>query len=645
MVETTNEARQSPVPRVLFVLGIGVVLAMVVYVVVVVGARGGASAEPGRAEAEAFVAAWTAADPAAMARLATPPDAPVAADLDEALGSLPVTGTKATLTELTPLEGARDERRALVAIELTSPELPPITYTHSLPLVRIDEENWRVAWSRSAIHPALGDGHRFERITTWAPRGTLLAANGQPIAASPPEHVDITVRPFDVVDRPALDAALGAALGIDSATIDQAITSGSSAGAAVIKRVSWSEYQRVKADIYDIPGLSFPTSGGTRGMGGTAEQWVIGQLSAATAEQAAALGPPYREGDLIGVSGLQQSQQKTLGGLPATIVRIVDADGEEVQAILEVDGSPPTSVRTTIDPDIQRIAEDALGSSPAASRGGALVVIDRTGAIRAMANPPTGSGYDWATAQYPPGSTFKVVTTAALLSKGLRPDSPLTCPPTITAAGQPFRNFEGGSEPNLDFAKAFATSCNTAFIGAANQHLSGDEMRRTVEQFGFNVDYDLGIPMVVRGSFPNDGDGAALTSQAIGQGRVLTNPVHMASVAAAAMTGQWRAPTFLADRPEGHPEGAPLDAQVHQDLVALMRNQVETGSGSRAAVPGKLVHGKTGTAEQGAGDNPPTHAWFIGFSGDLAIAVVLNFGGVGGQVAAPVAGQFFSQVP
>jgi len=237
------------------------------------------------------------------------------------------------------------------------------------------------------------------------------------------------------------------------------------------------------------------------------------------------------------------------------------------------------------------------------------------------------------------------VTAEALLNHGLTRDTRLTCPPTITAAGQPYGNFEGETEASLDFTRAFTISCNTAFIGAAQQ-LSGQEMMDAVGRFGFNVDYDIGIPMKVRGSFPDDGPGAARSSMAIGQGRVLTNPVHMASVAATVMTGQWKAPSLLADRPADLPVGQPLDPRVRIDLEHFMRSVVENGTARSASVPGKVVYGKTGTAEIGAGRGAhlPTHAWFVAYSGDLAIAIVIDNGGVGGDVAAPIANKFFSQV-
>jgi len=145
---------------------------------------------------------------------------------------------------------------------------------------------------------------------------------------------------------------------------------------------------------------------------------------------------------------------------------------------------------------------------------------------------------------------------------------------------------------------------------------------------------------VVGGSFPRPQDAAEQAEAAIGQGRVTASPLHMASVAAAVAGGGWRPPRFATAGPAAQP--LPLPARDATVLRRLMHLVVRQGTGTNAAVPGRSIAGKTGTAEYGSGDPLPTHAWFIGFSGNLAVAVVVEGGGFGGAVAAPLAAEFFS---
>jgi len=222
------------------------------------------------------------------------------------------------------------------------------------------------------------------------------------------------------------------------------------------------------------------------------------------------------------------------------------------------------------------------------------------------------------------------------MGTGTRADTPIGCPATATVGGQGFQNFEGGSLGGTTFRSAFAQSCNTAFVSLAAD-LSDAALAGAATTFGFGASYDLGVP-TKGANFPSPKDAADRASQAIGQGRVEASPLHMATVAGAVASGTWRAPRLLADGPPG--QATALDPQTAASLKELTAEVVRAGTGTAAAVAGQQVAGKTGTAE--TADPNRTHAWFIGYRGPLAFSVLVEGGGVGGRVAAPLAARFLA---
>jgi cell division protein FtsI/penicillin-binding protein 2 len=124
----------------------------------------------------------------------------------------------------------------------------------------------------------------------------------------------------------------------------------------------------------------------------------------------------------------------------------------------------------------------------------------------------------------------------------------------------------------------------------------------------------------------------------IGQDRILASPLAMVGGAATVADGRWRAPRLVSGDPRR--AGTPLGGAELATLRTLMRRVVVAGTGTAlAGVPGEVA-GKSGTAEFGSGDPPPTHAWFIALRGDVAVAVLVERGASGGQVAAPIAARF-----
>ena len=341
-------------------------------------------------------------------------------------------------------------------------------------------------------------------------------------------------------------------------------------------------------------------------------------------------------------------------------------------------------VVTTIDPAAQRAAYEGLRS-----RKGAVAAVEpSTGRILALVSVPSydpallsGNG---ATARdawtrlnadpdrpmlnravqrtYPPGSTFKVVTAAAALDAGVvkdldeRTDSPdpYTLPGTRTRL---VNGAKGCADATV--REAFVLSCNTVFakLGVAT---GVDRMRETAESFGFN-DGDVRIPFRVAGStFDTSVDRAQLALSSIGQYNTRATPLQMAMVAAAvAGGGQVREP-YLVERTTragggtvstagSRPVRRAMFPATAIRMRELMRGVVEDGTGKKAAIPGAVVGGKTGTAQHGLGNSGTPYAWFISWAqggedmeAKVAVAVVVEDAAnrrtiSGGGTAAPIA--------
>ncbi|MDH2426189.1 penicillin-binding transpeptidase domain-containing protein [Sphaerisporangium sp. TRM90804] len=378
-------------------------------------------------------------------------------------------------------------------------------------------------------------------------------------------------------------------------------------------------------------------SGGRRidegGAGPSVEQ-IVGSLGKATAKQAAKLGWPYKRGDTIGVAGLQQSFQKKLAGVPAAEIQVVDADGEPVRTLKTIEGSPGADVRTSLDPRVQEAAVSTVGG---VSKPASMVAIRHsTGEIVAVAD--NRGGFSRAlNGRYPPGSTFKTVTAAALLAEGVTAGQKVTCPKDANVGGLRVRNSEHAAYGSVSFLESFAHSCNTTFAPLAVQRLQGGKLHQMASRLGFNHPLGIGVP-VVAGSMPQPTSLAELGAESFGQARITASPLVMASVAAAVADGTWRPPTLVAGlkqkaRPYELPE------PMARSLRSMMAAVVTRGTADNAGLP-KGTSGKTGTAEFGTGPELDSHAWFIGFRGDLSFAVVVEGGGGGGKVAAPVAARF-----
>lgn len=372
-------------------------------------------------------------------------------------------------------------------------------------------------------------------------------------------------------------------------------------------------------------------------------QMLVGEVGAATADDLERLGPAYTEGTPTGLSGVQRAQEETLAGTPSTQIQVV-AEGEEPTAdpapdalVGTIEGTPGHDVTLSIDPAVQRAAATAITGQ---DRPTALVAIrPSTGEVLAAANIP--GGFNRALeGQYPAGSTFKVVSYDALFRAGLTPDATMECPKTADVGGWPFRNAGDTAHGTQSVTQAFATSCNTALVQEVAHRLDAVSLASTAEDYGFNSALDIGVP-TFSPVFPAPDSTTLLAAMSIGQGPMLTSPLHMATVPAAVADGSWRSPVLvtgpaLPDRPDPTPIGNA------ERLRPLMRAAVTEGTAKSVGFTGQ-VHGKTGTAEYGEyreDEELDAHGWFVGYEGDVAFAVLVEDGESGSGSAAPLAKKF-----
>ncbi|MFJ9541789.1 peptidoglycan D,D-transpeptidase FtsI family protein [Streptomyces sp. NPDC101225] len=344
----------------------------------------------------------------------------------------------------------------------------------------------------------------------------------------------------------------------------------------------------------------------------------------------------------------------------------------------------PGDVITTIDPDVQKAAYDALGTK----KGAAVAIDPKTGRILAVVSTPSydpstltdantaGSAWKKLNADpdkpltnralrqpLPPGSTFKLVVAAAALEDGLystvdqrtKSPDPYTLPGTTTDLSN-----ENPSAPCEDASirTALQYSCNNVFAKMAVD-LGQDKVRSMAEKFGFN-DSEQDVPVRAYPSvYPSDMNRSSTALTGIGQYDVTATPLQMAMVSAALANGGTLVSPHMVSRitdsggdvlknyDDSTSTRRIVSASTAGQLQSAMRTVVEDGTGTNAQIPGVTVGGKTGTAQHGENNSKTPYAWFTSYGEaggkEVAVAVVVEQSDAarsevsGNGLAAPVA--------
>ncbi|WP_197517563.1 penicillin-binding transpeptidase domain-containing protein [Microbacterium karelineae] len=506
------------------------------------------------------------------------------------------------------------------------------------------DDAWILEWDPSLVADGLEAGERIELTREHPERAEILGADDEVLVTERPVTRYGLDKSWIDEDQVASSAeAIAEAVGIDPDEFAaRAEQMGELAFVEAIVLRPEGAAERVADGYAEIPGANAVDD--TMLLAPTREfaRDLLGSVGEATAEIIEASEGEIREGDQVGLSGVQAAYDEELRGTPAITISAVSGEGDDAERrdLISWDAEEADPLVTTLDVDMQNRADAVLADVAGTS---ALVAIrPSSGEILAASDGPASEIPNAATAgQYAPGSTFKVATALALLRAGAAPGDVVTCAATVTVDGYAFHNYDdypAGATGDITLREAIANSCNTALIGQRGI-LDDDALAEAARSLGLGVEADLGIPAFL-GSVPEAEGETEFAADMIGQGRVLASPLAMATAAASVSAGSTVTPHLIAgEEPEAEAPAVALAADEAETLRDLMRAVVTEGSATFLSGLEPAVGAKTGTAEYGEPDddgNLPVHGWMIGTQGDLAVAVFVDDAESGSETAGPI---------
>ncbi|MFL6141849.1 MAG: penicillin-binding transpeptidase domain-containing protein [Labedaea sp.] len=329
------------------------------------------------------------------------------------------------------------------------------------------------------------------------------------------------------------------------------------------------------------------------------------------------------------------------GGAAGWQVALVDATGAERKTLAGAAGGGQNEpVASTLGIGVQKSAQAAVDtvSGPAM-----LVAIQpSTGDILAVAqNSAAGADPLALHGQYPPGSTFKIVTATAVLEAGAADvNTVLSCPSEITVGSRTIPNEEHVQAGEVPMHTAFARSCNTTF-GKLAAGLPATGLRDAADQYGQNADFVIPGISTETGKVEPAESTTQRIEDGIGQGRVQASPLGSALMSATVARGTALTPRLWRSIPTEVTNGYQAPPRAVLDKVRSMMREVVTAGTAKALAGRGAVFGKTGTAQFGTGEH--AHGWFTGYRGDVAFAVFVD-GGESSKPAVAIAGTFLGGV-
>jgi penicillin-binding protein 2 len=532
---------------------------------------------------------------------------------------------------------------------------------------------------------------RLQDLPPW--RGMIMDRSGE-ILVSNRASFDLVVVLEDVADFALQAKRLAALLQLDAPQVLGHLENAQKSGFHQVRLkgdLSWREMALVETFKAELPGTSIMVTPKREYRHKGLACHLLGYLGEISDVQLkSGRFPTYKMGDYLGKRGIELAWEDFLRGLRGSRRIEVDAFGRELGQLDQKLSSPGANVFLTLDLKLQQEAEACLQD-----QAGAIVALDpQNGKILAMASAPTFSqeaferglsGKEWQeisqhkdhplenralNGQYPPGSTFKIVmAVAGLEEKIITPGSVMSCSGAMPFGKHVFHCWKKGGHGGMNLHSAIVNSCDIYFY-TLGRRLGIERLAKWSKRFGLGAPTGLKLDKEMPGLVASpawklsrfgapwqEGDTVSI---AIGQGYNLATPLQMAQVTAAVANGGAVFEPQLVEKVES-PAGEILYQAkpiVKSRLAADPKNLalvqkallgvVSDGTGKAARVPYLEAAGKTGTSQVVALEKEKTkkkeyqnHAWFVAYAPfaepKLAVAVLVEHGGGGGAVAAPLA--------
>lgn len=545
---------------------------------------------------------------------------------------------------------------------------------------------WKLQVIDTDKYSQMAEHNRVRYIPVIAPRGRMLDRNGRVLVDNRPSLSVLLLRDDPALlekNLPIVADGLGLSLDDLRSQLENAKALPKFQPIVIKPEATPADVAFIESHRADVPVLEMLSVSRRRYLPGGFLAHVTGYVGEASEKEIEASNGKLRPGDFVGKTGLEREYNELLMGTDGMRRVIVNSVGKEVGRLSEQEAIPGKQIQTTVDYDLQQVAEQSLGP-----RDGAVVALDpRNGEVLAMVSHPAPdpndfairiSGDEWkqlnedpskpllnraTQAQLAPGSVFKIVMATAMLESKTPPENFTTyCPGYATFYGRQFKCWVYGKSSHglVDLHKAIAQSCDVFFYNVG-QRLGIDRISYYAKKLGLGRKTGIDLPAEEPGLVPSEEWAQRVyhrkwypgetISVSIGQGAVTTTPLQLARmIGGVAMGGVLMQPHLIKDAPhvnEDHFDVSDSTVEKVTDGMFAVVNEGGTAAGLR--LQGIDFCGKSGTAQiinydlrsrLGKTKQFKDNSWFVGYAPrrnpEIVVAVLVQGGGHGSEAAGPV---------